>query len=124
VLDDIRRGNDPRGFDYTEAHRHACEVRFVCALPTRPERAEYLDGVDKRRGLDAGQRLRQDVLTEWRRLHAAPAPSPQGAEPAQAVGAVNQGVNAPPMPADGSFLASPSQGNSNPVRLVVSGVAA
>jgi hypothetical protein len=69
-----RRVGDPMGHTYTEQYRHECEVRYICARPTRQERAEYLAGVDKRRGA-ARRRLSGCVLmcvpsggvcTRWR----------------------------------------------------------
>jgi hypothetical protein len=44
-----------------EAHRHACEVRWVAKLPSHAARREYLDGVERHRGQAVAQRLRMDV---------------------------------------------------------------
>lgn len=46
---------------WTEAHRHACEVRYVRAMRWDAEREDYLTGVAKQRGAAAAQRLRRDV---------------------------------------------------------------
>ena len=54
-----------------EAHRHACEVRWLAARPTNAARAEYLALVEKRRGPEAASRLRRDT---WA-LIQSPAPS-------------------------------------------------
>ena len=53
----------PPGRDDTdsEAHRHACEVRWLAARPTDAARAEYLAVVTARRGPAAADRLRRDV---------------------------------------------------------------
>jgi hypothetical protein len=48
-------------FTYLEAHRHACEVRYVQNL-TPDARETFLQHVAKKRGEEAGQRLREDVL--------------------------------------------------------------
>ena len=123
---------DPRGFSYTEAWRHQCEVRFVLALP-RAERAAYVDSTAKYRTPDAVERLRHDVVDAYRCARDG-LPWPQlpdeecHTRKAHAVHlAVNgsgQGGQAYPLPAHGSFLAPADAGNSDPVRRVVSGVAA
>lgn len=52
---------------YSEAHRHACEVRDVMRrFRTKAQIAGYLEGVEKRRGFDAMQKLRMDLLKAWR----------------------------------------------------------
>lgn len=56
---------------YTEAHRHACEVRYVAALPSDEARAAYLAGVRESRGTDAYQMLRRDVWKVLRSERAA-----------------------------------------------------
>lgn len=43
-----------------EAHRHACEVRYVARL-SRDERRAYLEGVERKRGERPALRLWQDV---------------------------------------------------------------
>jgi len=52
---------------YSEEYRHACEIRFVLCMPTKERRAAYLALVETRRGKAAADRLRQDVLREWRK---------------------------------------------------------
>lgn len=37
------------GPTYTEAHRHACEVRYAASLPSKDARRRYLDGMDASR---------------------------------------------------------------------------
>lgn len=44
-----------------EPHRHACEVRHVAKLPNHEARKTYLQGVERARGAEAAQRLREDV---------------------------------------------------------------
>lgn len=61
----LRRVND-RGPTYTEEHRHACEVRYVLAMPDKQARRAYLDGVEKKRGKQAADMLRDDVLKAWK----------------------------------------------------------
>jgi hypothetical protein len=58
--------DDARGPTYTEAHRHACEVRYVLAMPDKNRRRAYLAGVEKARGKPAADRLRTDILNEWK----------------------------------------------------------
>lgn len=66
-----------RGVTYSERWRHECEVRHVVSLPTREERAAYLDALPKHRAAAAVQRLREDVRAAWIARHArqqSPAP--------------------------------------------------
>jgi hypothetical protein len=49
-------------FTWTEVHRHACEVRYVQCLDPHAREA-YLQGVERKRGQAAAQRLRADALT-------------------------------------------------------------
>lgn len=42
---------------YTEAHRHACEVRYVVAMLTGFDRSRYLRGVGEERGKQARERI-------------------------------------------------------------------
>ena len=67
-----------RGPTWTEAHRHACEVRYVMGMPTRDQRAGFLDGVERRRGKPAADRLRDDVATAWRARRETPSPRDEG----------------------------------------------
>ena len=48
-----------------EAWRHACEVRWVAALPTIHARRAYLEGIEQRRGKPAATRLRDDIAAMW-----------------------------------------------------------
>lgn len=116
-----------RGPTWTEAHRHACEVRHVLALPSRGHRAAYLEAVAAKRGQPAADRLRADVQSAWAAARSA-APPPPGDSPAPASpGSVHLGVNAPrtvSVPAHGSFLAPPAAGSSDPIKGVESGAAA
>ena len=50
-----------RGHTYSEQYRHECEVRYVLAMPSREQRAEYLDSLVRKRSAAAAERLRQDV---------------------------------------------------------------
>lgn len=51
----------------SEAHRHLREIEYVLDLPNREARGEYLDGVEKKRGAEAANKLRSDVYDEWYR---------------------------------------------------------
>lgn len=42
----------------SEAHRAACEARYVAGLESDEARARFMGGVVKRRGVDAAQKLR------------------------------------------------------------------
>jgi hypothetical protein len=42
---------------YTETHRHATEVAYVAALPSRERRVRYLDGLERRAAIVEGLRL-------------------------------------------------------------------
>lgn len=54
-----------RGHTYTEAFRHECEVRFVVNMPGPQERRDFMDGVEKKRGKPAADRLRDGVRAAW-----------------------------------------------------------
>lgn len=45
----------------SEGYRHECEVRVVADMATNQERADYLQGVTKKRGEAAAERLRRDA---------------------------------------------------------------
>lgn len=63
----IDRGDDLRGSSaevrptWSEAHRHACEVRY-CLSRGRAWTIEYRIGVERHRGREAGDRLWRDVV--------------------------------------------------------------
>ena len=44
----------------TEAHRHACEVKFVAQMDEE-RRRKFFEGVDKKRSREAAKKLREDV---------------------------------------------------------------
>lgn len=117
---------DPRGFTYTEQHRHECEVRFVLAMPSRARRAEYLDGVTHRRGQAAGDALRQAVAEAWHAARKAPTPQQGGSSGAQRGSVHPTGERTPKggYPGLGSFLGDRHEGDSSPVECVESGVSA
>ena len=45
--------------------RHECEARAIAALPTLAERRAWLESLEKRRGTDAVQRLRDTMRRLW-----------------------------------------------------------
>ena len=49
----------------SEAWRHECEARAIAALRTLDERRAWLESVEKRRGKDAADRLRQTMKALW-----------------------------------------------------------
>lgn len=50
---------------YTEKFRMECEIRSVVALPSNEGRRAYLELVEKRRGVNAAEHIRQAV---WKAL--------------------------------------------------------
>lgn len=51
---------------YTESFRHETEIREVMRrFGTKEQIKEYLSGIEKKRGFEAMQRLRIDLLQEW-----------------------------------------------------------
>ena len=58
----------------SEAHRRACEARWLAGLPTDAARADYLALVEKHRGAELANRLRRDA---WNILRT-PRPVPEG----------------------------------------------
>lgn len=128
-----------RGPTWSEEHRHACEVRFICSLPTREARRRYFDGLTNAqgrlikplaalRGEDVVQRLRADVLAEWARRMTRAAPCPQQ----EGEGAHGHAVDRPgelasrttSVPDGGSSLAPGREGPLRRVGCVDSGVGA
>ena len=51
---------------YSEEYRHKCEVEFVASHDGLWIK-EYLAGVELKRGTDAYEKLRKDVLKVWRK---------------------------------------------------------
>lgn len=51
--------------DASEAWRHECEARAICALPSTVERRTWLEVIDKKRGKDEGDRLRATIKMLW-----------------------------------------------------------
>jgi len=54
-----------------EPRRHAAEVRTVAGFPDNLTRAKFLQGVEKKRGKEAADRLRRDV---WRLMQGVGVP--------------------------------------------------
>jgi len=52
---------NPERFTYSEAHRHACEVRYVLRL-SLTARDHFLKHVAEKRGKEAAERLQRDAL--------------------------------------------------------------
>lgn len=52
-----------------EADRHACEVKAVMrqCYPDGQKAAEYMHEVEKKRGKEAADRLRDDVRAAWKK---------------------------------------------------------
>lgn len=51
----------------SEAWRHECEARAIAALPTLAERRAWLGDIERRRGKDAADRLRETMRALWSR---------------------------------------------------------
>ena len=49
-----------------EAHRAACEARYVAALPDYQRMIEFFAGVEEKRGPECATRLREDVCSALR----------------------------------------------------------
>ena len=49
----------------SEEWRHETEARYIAARPTLVERRLYLDEVERRRGKDAADRLRETMAELW-----------------------------------------------------------
>lgn len=56
---------------YTEAHRRACEARLVLSWPLAKRRA-YLQDIERTRGAQSAQSLRDEIQTQWRLARGAP----------------------------------------------------
>lgn len=55
----------------SEEFRHYTEVKeIIRRFKSVEERREYLDGVEKRRGKDAAEKLKQGLIAEWKRKEA------------------------------------------------------
>lgn len=54
----------------SEAWRHECEARAIAALPSTVERRTWLEGIEKKRGKDAADRLRATILKLWETRNA------------------------------------------------------
>lgn len=111
----------------SEAWRHQCEVLHVVAMPTRAQRAQYLDGLEKWRGQAAAQRLRDDVRAAWLARGSSTAPHLPEANGAPAPDAVHLAVHhtlGQTLPETGSFLGLPHGGDSDPTKWVQSEVPA
>ncbi|MDR3158601.1 MAG: hypothetical protein LBU11_06250 [Zoogloeaceae bacterium] len=50
---------------WSEAHRALCEARSVCRMADIEKRREYLALVEKHRGKEAADQLREAVKKEW-----------------------------------------------------------
>lgn len=55
---------------YTQAHRHACEVRHVAGMPTNRDRAVYLAAVATKRSAGEAARLRVDTWKAMKGVQA------------------------------------------------------
>lgn len=56
---------------YTDQFRHETKVReIMCRFGTKEQIKAYLEGVEKKRGFEAMQRLRIDLLKEWNKRKA------------------------------------------------------
>ena len=57
---------DGRGVDSaSEEWRHECEARAIANLPTLAERRAWLEALEKRRGVEAVNRLRATMKQLW-----------------------------------------------------------
>ena len=56
---------DTPGETYTEQFRRESEARHVCNISTREGRADYLKGIEEKRGFEAMIELRNEVKRQW-----------------------------------------------------------
>ena len=56
---------DTPGETYTEQYRRESEARHVCNISTREGRADYLKGIEEKRGFEAMIELRNEVSRQW-----------------------------------------------------------
>ena len=59
---------DTPGETYTEQFRRESEARHVCNISTREGRANYLTGIEEKRGFAAMVELRNEVSRQWEAL--------------------------------------------------------
>ena len=50
----------------SEAWRHECEARAIAALPTLADRRAWLESLERKRGTEAVQRLRDTIKQLWK----------------------------------------------------------
>jgi len=58
---------DTPDLKYLEQHRHECEVRMILSMGSKDQRRGHLVGIEKKRGKAAADRLRSDILREWKK---------------------------------------------------------
>ena len=61
------------GIEFNEAGRHRCEVSWVMRAfyPDGKRAADYFDLVEKKRGKESADKLRQDCRVEWKQWKIA-----------------------------------------------------
>ena len=61
------------GIPFDEAERHRCEVSWCMRAfyPDGKKAADYFDLVEKKRGKESADKLRQDCRAEWRQWKIA-----------------------------------------------------
>ncbi|MBN8493221.1 MAG: hypothetical protein J0M00_17575 [Burkholderiales bacterium] len=101
--------------------RDECELRYVLSLPTKAERADYLDRAERFDGKASTDCLRQRVAAGWAAAREAGTPIPCMCEAAAA--AASRAGNGE-LPVNGSSLVDPREGALRRAGGVVSEVAA
>ena len=68
------------GIPFDEADRHRCEVSWVMRAfyPDGKKAADYFDLVEKKRGKESAEKLRQDCRVAWKQWKIADSMSAQG----------------------------------------------
>lgn len=51
----------------SEQFRHECELNMIMKKKTREERRFYIDCVERIRGVESANRIRNDLLRLWKR---------------------------------------------------------
>ena len=54
-----------RGYTWSDEWRRVTEARYVCAKPERHDQQDYIAEIIKKRGIEAGMMLKDDIRKEW-----------------------------------------------------------
>jgi len=54
-----------RGYTWSNEWRRITEARYVCAKSELHDRQDYIAEIIKKRGIEAGMMLKDDIRKEW-----------------------------------------------------------